>query len=55
MSYLLHNALVNQYEKRRKQFLPVVVDGMEDGVALDLGGTTRGVVNVVTLESDHVA
>jgi hypothetical protein len=27
---------------------------MENGVALDLGGATRGVVNVVALESDHV-
>lgn len=27
---------------------------MENGVALDLGGTTRGVVNVVALESNHV-
>ena len=27
---------------------------MEDGVALDLGGTARGVVNIIALESDHV-
>ena len=33
---------------------PVVVHSMENGIALDLGGTTRGVVDVVALESDHV-
>jgi hypothetical protein len=27
---------------------------VKDGVALDLRGATRGVVNVVALESDHV-
>lgn len=39
---------------RRKQFSPVVVDRVEDGVALNLGRTTRGVVDVVALESDHI-
>lgn len=33
---------------------PVVVDGVKDGVALNLGRTAGGVVNVVALESDHV-
>jgi hypothetical protein len=32
----------------------VVVDGVEEGVAGDLGGTARRVVDVVTLEGDHV-
>lgn len=34
--------------------VPVVVDGVEDGVALDLGGTTGSVVDVVALHGDHV-
>jgi hypothetical protein len=33
---------------------PVVVDSVENSIALDLGRTTRGVVDVVALESDHV-
>ena len=32
----------------------VVVDGVEEGVAGNLGGTTRGVVNIVVLEGDGV-
>lgn len=39
-------------KSRRK--LPVVVDSVKNSVALDLGRTARGVVNVVALESDHV-
>lgn len=54
MSYLLHDRSVNQNEMQGKRFSPVVVDGVEDGVALNLGGTARGVVNVVALESNHV-
>jgi len=34
--------------------VPVVVDGVEDGVGLDLGGTARGLVDVVVLEGDVV-
>lgn len=34
--------------------VPVVVNGMEDGVSLDLGRTSRGVVDVVTLHGDHI-
>jgi hypothetical protein len=32
--------------------VPVVVDGVEKGVSADLGGTTRGLINVVVLESN---
>jgi len=32
----------------------VVVDGVEESVAADLGAATAGVVDVVALESDHV-
>ena len=32
----------------------VVVDGVEDGVASDLGGAAGGMVDVVALEGDHV-
>lgn len=32
----------------------VVVDGMEEGIALNLGHTAGGVVEVVTLHGDHV-
>lgn len=34
--------------------LPVVVDGMQDGVASDLGSATRCAVDVVALECDGV-
>lgn len=32
----------------------VVVDCVQEGVASDFGGATRGVVDVVLLEGDHV-
>lgn len=32
--------------------IPVVVDSMEEGVAINLGTATRGVVDVVTLHCD---
>ena len=35
--------------------VPVVVDSVQKSVALNLGATTRGVVDVVTLQSDQVA
>jgi hypothetical protein len=34
--------------------IPVVVDGMEQGVATDLGAAARGVVNIVTLHCDQI-
>jgi hypothetical protein len=34
--------------------LPVVVDGVENGVAGDLGGSARGLGDVVVLEGDHL-
>lgn len=34
--------------------VPVVVDGVEDGVALDFGGAAGGRVDVVVFEGDHV-
>jgi hypothetical protein len=34
--------------------VPVVVDGVEESVAGDLGAATAGVVDVVALEGDHV-
>lgn len=34
--------------------VPVIVDGVEEGVATDLGGTARHVVDVVVLEGDEV-
>jgi hypothetical protein len=34
--------------------LPVVVDGMQDGVASNLGSATRSAVDVVALEGDGV-
>jgi hypothetical protein len=50
-NHLLDNEL-GIAKSRRK--LPVVVDSVKNGIALDLRGTARGVVNVVALESDHV-
>ena len=35
--------------------VPVVVDGVQEGVTLHLGGTTTGVVDVVTLHGDEIA
>lgn len=34
--------------------VPVVVDSVEEGVSLNLGGTTRSAVDVVVLEGDQV-
>jgi hypothetical protein len=34
--------------------IKVVVDSVEEGVAGDLGGTAGRVVDIVTLEGDHV-
>jgi hypothetical protein len=34
--------------------VPVVVDGVEEGVATDLGAAAGGVVDVVVLEGDQL-
>lgn len=38
----------------RVDVVPVVVDGMEESVALNLGRATRGVVNVVALKGNQI-
>lgn len=42
------------FERVSGVVVPVVVDSVEDGVTLNLGGSSRGVVDVVTLHGDHV-
>lgn len=49
-----NHTAVGDLEGVARVVVPVVVDGVEKGVARDLGSTTGGLVDVVVLEGDQL-